>query len=324
MGTRKTTAASLNWEKSTFIIQDATVKTSDGTELASVPTLTFLAGEALGKELPLLRPEVSIGRGAECDIVVPDPSVSRIHARLSCRKDAGSGPKHLIRVVVRDMDSTNGTVLNCRRVTRAVLKPGDKIGLGRTLLRFEYRDLADRNFYDEIYRMATRDGLTGLFNKATITRMLCEEIEKHQRYRRRFSLLLIDLDNFKVLNDTLGHVCGDRVLQTAAEVLRASLRRQDRAGRFGGEEFLVLLPETGARGAAISAARIRRALEQSVAATLKLSHKVTASIGVASCDAAAPDVLLERADLALYRAKAMGKNRVEVWRNAAMSMEHGR
>ncbi len=283
-----------------------------------IPTLTFLSGNVLGKELPLLRPQVSFGRGEECDIVLTDPSVSRKHFLLTRRKLVRAARGESVRIVLQDLGSTNGTLVNYRRVQRAVLRPGDKITLGQTILKYEHRDIADRNFYDEVYRMATTDGLTGLLNKMTITRLLGEELDKAQRYHRRVSVLLVDLDNFKGLNDTLGHLMGDRVLRLVSEVLRRNLRRQDRAGRFGGEEFIVVLPETGPRGATALAERIRQAVERSVSPALHLVSPVTASFGVACYPARGgdPKLLLDGADAALYRAKGMGKNRVELWRES--------
>ena len=319
MNKRRSAANSLEQDDPvTILISDSTLRCGGraGEKSVVIPTLTFLSGEALGKELPLLRQQVSFGRGSECDVVLTDPAVSRRHLQLTRRKLVKTGKEESVRVVLQDMGSTNGTLVNYRRVHRTVLRPGDKITLGETILKYEHRDIADRNFYDEVYRMATTDGLTGLLNKVTVMRMLGEELEKAQRYRRRLSVLLIDLDNFKVLNDTFGHLTGDQALRCVADVLRNNLRRQDRAGRFGGEEFLILLPETGSRGAMASAQRIRRAIEEAVAPGLNVERAVTASIGIAfyPTKGGDPKALLEAADAALYRAKGMGKNRIEVWK----------
>jgi two-component system, cell cycle response regulator len=323
MSKRRSAADPLEHEDPvTLLISDSTLRCGgrSGDKAVVIPTLTFLSGDALGKELPLLRPQVSFGRGTECDVVLTDPAVSRKHVQLTRRKLVRTGKDDSVRVVLQDMGSTNGTLVNYRRVQKAVLKPGDKIVLGQTILKYEHRDIADRNFYDEIYKLATTDGLTGLLNKASIMRQLGDEMEKAQRYRRKLSVLLIDIDNFKGLNDTLGHIAGDQALRLVAEVLRTTLRRQDRAGRFGGEEFLILLPETGQRGAMTSAERIRREIERTVAPGLYVANTVTASIGVASFPAKSEDSrsILEAADAALYRAKGMGKNRTEVWRGAVV------
>jgi diguanylate cyclase (GGDEF)-like protein len=304
----------------TLLIDESTLKSSGlfGETSLSIPTLTFLSGEALGKELPLIQQQVTIGRGEESDVLIMDPSVSRKHIQLTCRKVLGKGHDHNMTVVLQDLGSKNGTLVNYRKVRRAVLKPGDKICLGRVILKFEYRDLADQSFYDEVYRLATTDSLTSLLNKAAITRILSEEITKRQRYHGKLSVIMLDVDDFKSMNDTCGHLKGDRALQGIADVLRRNLRRQDRAGRFGGEEFLVVVPETGIKGAAGLAERIRQDVEQSVASGLGLHRPVTASLGVASClpDAEGIENLVEHADIALYRAKARGKNRVELWKDA--------
>ncbi len=321
MGKQKCGAEPLeNDYAATELIGDSTLRCggSPAGDAMIIPTLTFLSGDALGKELPLLRPQVSFGRGSECDVVLTDPAVSRRHLQLTRRKLVRSGREESLRVVLQDLGSTNGTLVNFRRVQRAVLRPGDKITLGQTILKYEHRDIADRNFYDEVYRMVTTDGLTGLLNKVTVMRQLGEELEKAQRYQRRLSVLLVDLDNFKGLNDTFGHLTGDRALQAVSKVMRRNLRRQDRVGRFGGEEFLVLLPETGARGAVVLADRIRCALEETVARSLHLECSITASVGVASFPSKGgnPRTLLEAADAALYRAKGKGKNRTELWRES--------
>jgi diguanylate cyclase (GGDEF)-like protein len=304
-------------EPDTLLIDESTLKSSGlfGEASYCIPTLTFLSGEALGKELPLIQPQVTIGRGEESDVLIMDPSVSRKHVEFTCRKVMGKGHGENMTVVLRDLGSKNGTLVNYRKIRRAVLKPGDKICLGRVILKFEYRDLADQGYYDEVYRLATTDSLTAILNKATITRVLTEEASKKQRYGGKLSVILMDLDNFKSLNDTFGHLTGDRALQCVAAVLRRNLRRQDRAGRFGGEEFLVVLPETGMKGASESAERIRADIELSVSAALELQNPVTASLGVASFSAGAQEFenLVEKADNALYRAKAQGKNRVELW-----------
>jgi two-component system cell cycle response regulator len=281
-----------------------------------IPTLTFLSGDALGKELPLLQQQVTIGRGEGSDILIADPSVSRRHIQLTCRKLVKRETSQDLKVVLRDLGSKNGTLVNYRRVRSAVLKPGDKIILGKVILKFEFKDVADQKLYDEIYRLATVDNLTGLLNKASITRNLAEELDKRTRYRGKLSILLMDLDHFKSLNDMHGHLIGDRALQAAGAILQRNLRRQDKAGRFGGEEFLIVLPETGMQGAAASAERMRIDLETSLAAEIGIASPLTASFGAATFpeDGGYCENLLEHADQALYRAKARGRNRVELYR----------
>jgi diguanylate cyclase (GGDEF)-like protein len=282
-----------------------------------IPILTFLSGPALGKEIPLVNRQLTLGRGPDCDIIIPDPSVSRKHLQICCRKVVENGEFSRLKIVARDLGSRNGTLVNYAPIRNAVLKPGDKIILGQIILKFDHRDVAEQSFYDEIYRMATTDSLTSLLNKAAITRALSEEICASQRYRRHISVLLVDIDEFKSSNDLYGHLIGDRILQSAASIFRADLRQRDKVGRFGGDEFLIVLPETGPQGSYRAAERLRKKLETLVKVELNLSMSVTASFGVASCStkSATPEKLLESADIALYRAKSLGRNRVEVCKN---------
>jgi two-component system, cell cycle response regulator len=297
----------------------STVKTNRSTSVipADVPILTFLSGPALGKEITLMRHPLVLGRGEDCDIVIPDPSVSRKHLQISCRRVV-KGENEDLTVVIRDLGSKNGTLVNYSAVHQKALKPGDKICMGRVIMKFDRRDHDEQSFYEEIYRLATIDHLTTVLNKATITRALSEEIAASLRDRRWISVLLMDVDQFKSINDVHGHLTGDRILQVLAKVLRTSIRRRDKVGRFGGDEFMIVLPETGRKGALKLAERIRSSVEKSASAEMGMSESITTSIGVASCRAADPDCdnLLEHADSALYRAKALGRNRAEHWAKA--------
>jgi diguanylate cyclase (GGDEF)-like protein len=285
---------------------------------AFIPVLTILSGPALGKEIPLIHKHLTLGRGSECDIIIPDPAVSRKHLQISCRRILKNGQHPALKVVLSDLGSRNGTQLNYVPVRRAVLKPGDKIFLGRVILKYDHRDIAEQGFYDEIYRLATTDSLTLLLNKASILRCLSEVIAGGARNRRRVSVVLVDIDGFKSLNDLFGHLMGDRILQSLADLFRSNLRNRDRVGRFGGDEFLIVLPETGSKGAAHLADRIRQLMEKSVGRDLGLPVGVTASMGVASgcTQKINPENLLEQADIALYRAKTLGRNRTEIWKKS--------
>ncbi len=302
--------------ESASIVDESTIKNSGifSEHSCVIPTLTFLSGDALGKELPILHHQVTIGRGEDSDILIADQSVSRKHVQITCRKLFKEGDSENVKVVLQDLGSKNGTLVNYRPVRTVVLKPGDKICLGRVILKFELKDVADQKLYDEIYRLATLDHLTGLLNKFAIIRFLSEELNKKLRYEGDLSVLIMDLDHFKSLNDTHGHLTGDRALQVAGAVVQRNLRLQDRAGRFGGEEFLIILPETGLRGAAASAERIRADLEKSVGDEIGIASPVTASFGIAADPQDGSDcgTLLDHADKALCRAKAKGRNRVEL------------
>ncbi len=296
---------------------ESTIKTNgmSGGLSVFIPILTFMSGPALGKEIPLVRRQLTLGRGDDCDIVIPDSSVSRRHLQIHCRKIVTNGKAPEMTVLLKDLGSKNGTMVNYATVDKAILKPGDKIFMGQVILKFDHRDIVEQDFYDEIYRLATVDNVTSLLNKATITKLLSEEIAASRRYRRWISIVLVDIDEFKCINDQHGHLMGDRILQGSASVLRSGLRRRDKAGRFGGDEFLLILPETNLKGALKLAERIRAAIETEVGNDIEPSIHITVSMGIATSrtDTASPKKLLERADTALYRAKSNGRNRVELW-----------
>ena len=183
----------------------------------------------------------------------------------------------------------------------------------RDITAREQMGLALERANADLKLLANTDALTGLANRRRFMKALDQEVERAQRYARPLSLVLLDLDNFKKVNDTHGHAAGDDVLRAAAEVLRSVCRDLDLAARLGGEELALLLPETDAAGAGTVAERVRKRME----ATSHLSavggtFSVTASIGVASLSMGTDsgEVLLQTADEALYRAKKGGRNRV--------------
>ncbi len=162
--------------------------------------------------------------------------------------------------------------------------------------------------------LAMQDELTGLSNRRFITEALVMQLAQARRNGKPVSVLMIDVDHFKAINDTYGHLSGDRVLRNLATSLRSRLRAQDMAGRWGGEEFLVVLPDTDATGAAILAGNLRAEVEDARwSAQDGRSIPLTLSIGVHTCDSAAEelDTVISAADQALYRAKQAGRNRVE-------------
>ena len=164
--------------------------------------------------------------------------------------------------------------------------------------------------YERTERSAVTDGLTGLFNRAYLLQALRHEVLRSKRHELKISLLLLDLDDFKQVNDTLGHLEGDRVLARAAGLVRESVREIDVAARYGGEEFAVVLPETSRIGAYVVAERIRSQVEERF--RRGRGPRVTLSGGIATWpdDAATPADVIVRADEGLYRAKAAGKNRI--------------
>jgi two-component system, cell cycle response regulator len=177
------------------------------------------------------------------------------------------------------------------------------------------RTLANAQMYARMEMMATTDGLTGLVNRRRFTELLGEALARAKRFSRKVSVLMVDADHFKSVNDTYGHPVGDQVLKRIAKVLQQEARRTDVVARYGGEEFVVVLDETDGRGARSVAERIRKQIEREVVQGEFGKVRVTASLGLATWPEAADSMedLLEHADQALYEAKKNGRNRVEVY-----------
>jgi diguanylate cyclase (GGDEF)-like protein len=166
--------------------------------------------------------------------------------------------------------------------------------------------LDNSKLYEETKRSSLYDPLTGLANRRMMHLIFKRNFEEAKRYGRPFSVIMLDIDFFKKYNDTKGHTAGDRLLVDVSKVLINSTRGVDLVSRYGGEEFLILLPETDLPGAQILAERIRESVEKGT--------DVTASLGIACCtgETQSEEELINKADAALYQAKETGRNRVEV------------
>ncbi len=168
-------------------------------------------------------------------------------------------------------------------------------------------------FTDEITRLAAIDPLTGLPNRRGFFDACAVELERARRHGRHLSVLMLDADHFKRINDTHGHAAGDEVLRHLADTLRMTLRASDIAGRMGGEEFAVLLPETDLEGARLLAQRVRKTIAEAEILIGRTKLALTVSLGVAAVAADEPSAIehaLQLADEAMYQAKAAGRNRV--------------
>ena len=188
-----------------------------------------------------------------------------------------------------------------------------RLWAGRRILQLHEQLVQAR---EALREQATRDGLTGLWNRVTILEMLDDEISRSVREGSSVSVVMADLDYFKQINDRCGHIAGDGVLRQAAELMQANVRQYDAIGRYGGEEFLIVLPDCNLRGALAQAERMRAALELEQFAVPDDGPPVTCSLGVASaecCGAVDAHRLVREADAALYLAKRNGRNRVEAF-----------
>lgn len=161
-----------------------------------------------------------------------------------------------------------------------------------------------------LYEKATKDALTGLFNRRKMTDLIEYEYDRSLRTQLPFSIIISDIDHFKKVNDTQGHDCGDRVLEEVARILMSMTRKQDQVSRWGGEEFLLLLPETDTDGALTLAEKIRKKIEQNSWFCGQIELKITLTFGISSYGENKTDKkVIKEADLALYEGKNSGRNR---------------
>lgn len=272
------------------------------------PFLLVLAGPQVG-ELHRLTPDLVtvIGRG-DADLRVRDDGVSRRHCSIQPR---GRG------ALLVDLGSANGTFVDGERVGEKLLSNGDRFQIGTsTTFKFSIADELEAAVQRKLVDAALREPLTGLYSRRHFQERFAAEVAVAHRHGRPLSLLLVDVDHFKRVNDRYGHLAGDEVLKTVARALSQGIRIEDILARFGGEEFVVLAREADATAAMALAERLRQLVE--VAQTLwesgdevPIGIPVTVSVGVAQLG---PDQnerdLFQSADGATYEAKKQGRNRV--------------
>jgi len=283
------------------------------------PALVFLRGELLAVQIPLERAQVTVGRALDADIRVNDSRASRLHARIITEPDEHG----VVRYRLKDLDSTNGTILNGKAIDQALLQDGDKFEIGDQLIRFEMLDEIDREFQQQIHRLLVHDELTGLLTSKSFFSELRREAARAASESMPFCVLMMDIDHFKEVNDTYGHLVGSETLEEVGAVIKQSLRAGDVGARFGGEEFAAFLLDADYAQGMVAAERVRLAIERHDFSAVRRgsgeqprTHKITISVGVASFpdDGGDPIQLVELADSALYRAKRSGRNCVCAYR----------
>jgi diguanylate cyclase (GGDEF)-like protein len=264
-------------------------------------SLITIHGMELGKKVDLPDGDLIIGRGETAEVRVNEENVSRQHAKIFKQGEE---------VIIEDLKSTNGTFVNTKKIMSHPLKDGDLILVGNTILKFVSGSHVESQYHEEIYRLATIDGLTKIYNKNFFLDKLNHEFGRSKRYRRDLSLILFDFDYFKKINDTHGHLAGDFVLQKTGSLIMKNMRKEDVCGRYGGEEFGILLPETPLQSALRLAEKIRRLVEGTSFDFNGTIIKTTISVGVASLtpDVRTSEQFIARADEALYRAKRDSRN----------------
>jgi diguanylate cyclase (GGDEF)-like protein len=269
-------------------------------------SFVVMGGVDIGRSLPLSTKEpVVIGRDPECSYAIHDDGISRRHAEITYNAPG--------RYIIRDLNSTNGMFFDGKRVTTHLLEEGDKILLGRrTIIKFVLQDAFDLQYHKQIYESTVRDPLTGVFNRKHFDQHIAAELSFARRHGLPLTVMMIDLDHFKQINDLHGHQTGDQVLIITAETLSDSLRDEDLLIRYGGEEFVIITRGIPPEGASALGERVRQTIEQMAMEKPEGDTiTITASIGaVTVSDPTGIDGprLLRESDENLYKAKEAGRN----------------
>ena len=262
-------------------------------------------GPLLGKRFALAGSQLVIGRGQDCDIMLDRDAVSRRHARVERAQQAEGGWR------VVDLDSTNGSYVNDVQIRDHLLKDGDRLKIGNAIFKFLTGGNVETAYHEEIYRMTIIDGLAQVYNKRYFVEQLERELARAGRNKRVLSLLVFDLDDFKQINDTHGHLTGDHVLREMAARVKRRIRRDEIFARCGGDEFAVVLPEATREQALQIADQIRKLITTEPFVFEQVRIPLTISCGVATVSEDIPvSSFIRMADEALYKAKREGRDRV--------------
>ena len=289
-------------------MEDETIMSNDNTihfeQTVVHPHLIVLYPQSQFAQIPLERGTVILGRGQDADIRFEDELISRRHCALSF--DGGS-------VTVEDLGSTNGTFVDGNYVHRQILNSDNKLQIGKMVLKVAYKDPSEEAFSRELYEAATKDPLTGILNRQAFMDRSAGELVYARRNNSFIHIVMIDVDDFKHVNDTWGHQCGDLVLREVARLLNDETRDSELLARFGGEEFLVLMSGISPEDARKRAEKFRSAIERHIFSWMDSVVPITISLGLSSCqgtDIAQISELIAESDKRLYTAKGTGKNRV--------------
>lgn len=294
------------WKTRITKVQVVKPKTTTSEDGALV--LIYPPGPDMGRRWELGSDEIVVGRGSDCDIQIDRDSVSRRHARVFRVGDQWH---------VEDLGSTNGSYINDVPIQKSPLRDLDFVKIGSAIFKFLSGSGVERSYHEEIYRMTIIDGLTGAHNKRYFLEFLEREIARCSRYGRPLSLLMFDIDLFKKINDTHGHLTGDYVLKEMCRRLLGRIRKEELLARYGGEEFAAVLPETDHGGAMQFGEQLRTIIGAEPFEYEGDRFTVTISVGVATMtnDNVGPTNLdpaefIRMADENLYKAKHGGRNQV--------------
>lgn len=272
----------------------------------NVPYLVVLAGDVNGRVIRLVPGrKMAAGRSRRCEVFLDDRNISRVHAHFTTDRSG--------QTTLEDAGSTNGTLVNGKRVDVAQLQDGDRICMGNVILRYSLKDDLEYVCQHDLFEKATKDQLTGIYNKAFFLDAFRKEFTYHRRYNKPLSLLMLDLDNFKKINDIYGHVNGDVVLRSVCREMSQCLRTEDLLARYGGEEFAVLFRNTGADTARRIARKLLQLVRSMKFSTPSAEFKISMTVGMATYldeNFDSMETMIIHADRNLYVGKRKGKNQV--------------
>ena len=214
---------------------------------------------------------------------------------------------------IADLKSTNGTFVNDVRVERQKLKDGDYLHIGNCICRFLAGGNLEAQYHEEIHRLTIIDALTEIYNRRHLLERLSQELASSARYRRPLSLLLFDIDHFKAINDQFGLLAGDFTLRELAGFIKKAIRQEDVFGRYGGEEFGLVMPETSRPAALECAERLRAMVQSHLFQFENRTYQITISLGVTDVTGdewMTTREMIRHADENLHLAKNNGRNRV--------------
>ena len=299
-------------EESQYINLSKTVTFDDEPTVLSEdrhPYLVIYIGNNSGCRHKLNSGFMTIGRSPEADIRIEDDRISRIHCVVELMDHA---------ITIEDKGSTNGTYVDARKISRARLLPGVPLQLGHSIMKIEYKTEAEIRSEKKLLQKASLDALTGIFNRHHFTKLASMEMSYAIRHKLPIGVVLMDIDNFKQVNDTYGHQSGDLVLAQLANTIIENKRTEDLFGRYGGDEFIILpRGEISKENMQVYCERIRKAIEGFEFCFEDKCVRITISLGFHITKAGSGDTetmlsdLIHKADQALYLAKERGRNRTE-------------
>ena len=290
-----------DFNETALLDDDSGIKLSAG-----YPYLIIFIGKNSGKRHKLVRGKMTIGRSSQADITIKDDRISRIHCIIEWHGNT---------ITIQDQASTNGIYVNSQKVDQAVLTPGIPLQLGHSIMKIEYKDEVEIEAEKDLLRKASVDTLTNAFTREHFFNLALMEMACSLRHQLMAAIIMIDIDNFKQVNDQYGHLMGDYVLERFSNIVIANKRAEDLFGRYGGEEFIIL-PRGHLTKENLYAhcERIRKIVENSEFCFDETCIRITVSLGFHLRKVKGRDgqktllELIQKADQALYLAKQKGKN----------------